>query len=111
DRVRSAALLATGAKIGEESAWHDRAATVRASGTPSMVTGSAQRWFGPGFMEREPEVAAELLHSLQDADAEGYAQVCEALATFDVRERLGEISAPVLAIAGAEDGPTPPASL
>ncbi|RLV57431.1 4-carboxymuconolactone decarboxylase [Aeromicrobium phragmitis] len=111
DRVRSAALLATGAKIGEESAWRERAATVRDSGTPSMVTGSAQRWFGPDFMEREPEVATELLHSLQDADAEGYAQVCEALATFDVRERLGEISAPVLAIAGAEDGPTPPASL
>ncbi|MFD1858389.1 4-carboxymuconolactone decarboxylase [Aeromicrobium camelliae] len=111
DRVRSAALLATGAKIGEESGWRERAATVRASGTPSMVTGSAQRWFGPGFMEREPEVATELLHSLQDADAEGYAQVCEALATFDVRERLGQIGAPVLAIAGAEDGPTPPASL
>lgn len=111
DRVRAAALLATGARIGEESGWRERAATVRASGTPAMVTGSAQRWFGPGFMEREPEVATELLHSLQDADAEGYAQVCEALATYDLRDRLGEISAPVLAIAGAEDGPTPPASL
>ena len=101
ERVRSAALIATGAKIGEESGWRERAATVRASGTPSMVTGSAQRWFAPGFMEREPRVATELLHSLQDAAAEGYAQVCEALATFDVRDRLAQISVPVLAIAGA----------
>nr|WP_293785108.1 4-carboxymuconolactone decarboxylase [uncultured Aeromicrobium sp.] len=111
ERVRSAALIATGAKIGEESGWRERAATVRASGTPSMVTGSAQRWFAPGFMEREPRVATELLHSLQDAAAEGYAQVCEALATFDVRDRLAQISVPVLAIAGAEDVATPPASL
>jgi 3-oxoadipate enol-lactonase/4-carboxymuconolactone decarboxylase len=33
---------------------------------------------------------------------------CEALAAFDVRGRLGEISVPVLAIAGAHDAPTPP---
>jgi len=111
ERVSAAALLATGATIGEPGGWHDRAATVRASGTPAMVTGSAERWFAPGFMDREPAVAAELLHSLQDADAEGYALVCEALASFDVRDRLGEIEAPVLAVAGAEDVPTPPQSL
>ena len=44
-----------------------------------------------------------LLHALQDADDEGYVRVCEALAGFDVRDRLGEIGAPVLAVAGADD--------
>ncbi len=34
-------------------------------------------------------------------------QVCEALAGFDVRERLAEITAPVLAIAGAHDQVAP----
>jgi 3-oxoadipate enol-lactonase/4-carboxymuconolactone decarboxylase len=33
------------------------------------------------------------------------------LATFDVRDRLGEITAPVLAVAGAEDQPAPPEGL
>ena len=28
---------------------------VSVSGTPVMVTGSAERWFGPGFLDREPE--------------------------------------------------------
>ncbi|MGH1564504.1 4-carboxymuconolactone decarboxylase [Mumia sp. DW29H23] len=111
DAVTSAVLLCTGAKIGEPEMWHDRAATVRTSGTPVMVTASAQRWFAPGFLEREPSVGAALLHVLQSADAEGYAQVCEALAAFDVRDRLGEITAPVLAIAGAHDVATPPANL
>ncbi|MFL1430735.1 MULTISPECIES: 4-carboxymuconolactone decarboxylase [unclassified Nocardiopsis] len=111
EAVRSAALLCTGARIGEPDGWRERAATVRASGTPAVVEVSARRWFAPGFVEREPATAAALLHVLQDADAEGYALACEALAGFDVRDRLGEVTAPVLAVAGAEDGPTPPASL
>ncbi|MDT0328457.1 bifunctional 3-oxoadipate enol-lactonase/4-carboxymuconolactone decarboxylase PcaDC [Nocardiopsis lambiniae] len=108
EAVRTAALLCTGARIGTPDAWRERAATVRASGTPSMIEGSAKRWFAPGFPEREPSTVAALLHALQDTDAEGYALACEALADFDVRDRLDGITAPVLAIAGAEDVPTPP---
>ena len=110
-RVSSAVLVCTGAAIGTPDGWVERAATVRASGTPVVITGSAQRWFAAGFLDREPEVGAGLLQVLQHADAEGYAQVCEALAGFDVRDRLAEISTPVLAVAGAEDVATPPESL
>lgn len=111
DRVPAAVLLCTGARIGDEGAWADRAAAVRASGTTSLVSISAERWFGPGFLELEPTRGAGLLHALRDADDEGYAIVCGALASFDVRDRLGEISAPVLAVAGSHDVVTPPASL
>jgi len=108
DRLTGLAAICTAARFGEPQGWHDRAATVRASGTPVMVEPSAKRWFAPGFIDREPEAAAALLHSLQDADAESYALVCEALAGFDVRARLGEISADVLIVGGAEDVATPP---
>jgi len=111
EQVTGAVLLCTGAKIGEAAGWHDRAATVRASGTAAVLEGSAQRWFAPGFLQREPAVASALLHALRDADAEGYALTCEALAAFDVRGRLGEIGPPVLAVAGAHDVATPPANL
>ena len=111
DRVRSAALICTGAKIGEAASWSDRAAQVRASGTSVLLTSSAERWFAADFLAREPAVGSALLHALGDADDEGYAQVCEALAGFDVRDRLGEVGAPVLAVAGAEDVATPPADL
>lgn len=101
-------VICSAAKIGEPQAWLDRAETVRASGTPTMVTGSAQRWFAPGFIEKNAEATTRLLHTLQDADRFAYAHCCEALAGFDVREQLGEISTPVLAIAGGQDEVCPP---
>lgn len=107
DRVGSAVLLCTGARIGEPDGWHERAELVRRAGTPAVVEASAQRWFAPGFLEREPALGATLLHALQDADRHGYAACCEALAGFDVRDRLGEVTAPVLAVAGTDDQPTP----
>ncbi len=111
ERVPAAVLLCTGAKIGEPTMWTDRVAQVRASGTSVMVAGSAERWFGPGFLERSAEAGSRLLHALQDTDDRGYTQVCEALADFDVRDRLSQIEAPVLAVAGCADAATPPANL
>lgn len=111
ERLRRVALLCTGAKIGESQDWLDRAAKVRASGTPVMVESSAKRWFSPGFLEREPAVGAALLQALQSADSESYARVCEALAGFDVRDRLTEVKSAVLAIAGTDDVAAPSAKL
>ena len=108
DRIVAAVLLCTGAKIGTAEGWRERAARVRASGTTVVVNQSVERWFAAGFLEREPQVGGRLLESLRAADAEAYALACEALADFDVRSRLGEITVPVLAVAGAEDISTPP---
>ncbi|MEV6636184.1 4-carboxymuconolactone decarboxylase [Actinoplanes sp. NPDC051470] len=110
-QVSAAALLCTGARIGTPSSWRERAGLVRASGTAVMIDGSAKRWFAPGFLSREPGVGSALLHALRDTDREGYALACLALATHDVGSRLASITTPVLAIAGADDEPTPPSSL
>jgi 3-oxoadipate enol-lactonase/4-carboxymuconolactone decarboxylase len=111
ERVISAILLCTGAAIGTPDDWRERAATVRAHGIQSMLVGSAKRWFAPGFTEREPGISAALLDALRHTDPESYAQTCEALAAFDVTDRLSEIITPVLAVAGSDDLPTPPESL
>jgi 3-oxoadipate enol-lactonase/4-carboxymuconolactone decarboxylase len=106
-RVSAAVLLCTGARIGEPALWAGRVGQVSMSGTPVMVSGSAERWFAPGFLERHPERGSAMLHALQDTDDRGYIQVCEALAEFDVRDQLGKIEAPVLAVAGSADAVTP----
>ena len=106
------ALICTGARIGDVGSWADRIGRVTTSGTAVLVSRAAERWFAHGFFEREPDRGASaLLHALHDADDTGYVQVCEALAHFDVRDRLAEISQPVLAIAGKQDPVTPPALL
>lgn len=105
--VSAAAIVASGAQLGDPQAWHERAAQVRAQSTSSLIIGSAQRWFAPGSIERQPELSGRLLHVLQDADDEGYARCCEALAAYDVRARLGEIEAPVRAVWGRFDQVAP----
>ncbi len=111
DRVRSATLVCTGARIGDAAMWHERAAAVRAHGTGALLDMARARWFGPGFTQHEPAVADALLDDLRHTDPTSYAAACEALARFDVRDRLAEITAPVLAIAGEVDRVTPTASL
>jgi 3-oxoadipate enol-lactonase / 4-carboxymuconolactone decarboxylase len=108
ERVTGAALICTGARIGDVDTWADRIGRVTTSGTAVLVSVTAERWFTHGFFEREPDRGAALLHALHVADDRGYVQVCEALAHFDVRDRLAEIGQPVLAIAGQEDKVTPP---
>jgi len=110
-RVASATLLCTGARIGTSDGWRERAAAVRSAGIEAVLAGAAQRWFSDGFLERQPHVSAALLRALRDTDTTSYAQVCDALAAFDVTDRLHQIEAPVLAVAGGEDLPTPPECL
>lgn len=84
-RVATAALLGTAAKVGDEAMWSDRIEHVSLAGTAALAA--------------------------QETVDQGYLQVCGALATFDVRDRLGEIKVPVLAVAGAQDVTTPPGAL
>lgn len=95
--------IASAAKVGEPTMWADRATLVRRAGTPVMVGPSAERWFARGFVEREPSVANRLLLSLSDTDQESYALACEALARFDLRDRLDQVSARLVVAPGEDD--------
>jgi 3-oxoadipate enol-lactonase len=103
ERITSLALCCTSARFGDPDGWHERAAKVRAGGLEPLADTLVGRWFTPGFAGRR---AARAM--LTGIDPEGYAACCDALAAFDVRDRLGEVSAPTLVIAGAEDVATPP---
>ncbi|MGI5157696.1 3-oxoadipate enol-lactonase [Microbispora sp. CA-102843] len=104
DRVASLVLCCTSARFGTAESWRERAALVRAEGTEPLTEATSRRWFTAGFPD-----AGRYLDMLRGADPEGYAACCEALAVFDVRDRLGDVRAPALVIAGAEDPATPPA--
>jgi len=97
------AIVCSGAKIGTRESWAERASHVRTQSTSSLVVPSAQRWFAPESMGKRQYITGRLLHTLADADDENYALVAEALGEYDVRDRLGEIEVPVLAIYGEYD--------
>lgn len=111
DRVLGAVLCCTGARIGDARTWDERVAQVRAGGTGSLEAATPARWFAPGAQERDPVATAALLDALRRTDDDGYVAVCGLLRSFDVRARLGEITAPVVAVAGAHDRVCPPSSL
>jgi 3-oxoadipate enol-lactonase/4-carboxymuconolactone decarboxylase len=89
--------------------WHARAATVRAHGTGVIAGAAPERWFTPAFIARAPALVASVVEMLKLCDPEGYAGCCEAIASWDERERLGLVSSPTLVVAGNDDPVTPPA--
>ena len=103
DRVDRLALMCTSAYLPPESGWRDRAAAVRADGTASLADGAIGRWFTPGFTDTKPYT--DMLAATPD---EGYAACCEAIATMDLRSRIGAITAATMVIAGKADPATPP---
>ena len=106
EHIAWAVLCCTGPRIGEPAGWRDRAAAVRSAGTAVLLDSAPERWFAPGFSDRDPQTAAALLDNLAACQDESYAAACEALAEFDVRNQLPEIAAPLLAVAGAQDAST-----
>jgi 3-oxoadipate enol-lactonase len=109
DRITGLALCCTSAHLPPAQMWRERAATVRADGTgviaARMVSG---RWFTQAFAAAEPDAVAAFTAGLAATQPDGYAGCCEAIAAMDLRPLLGQIAAPTLVIAGAEDPATPP---
>ena len=108
ERVDRLALLCTSAKLGPPEMWATRAETVRAQGTEAIADVIVGRWFTPGFAERLPEAILWARRLLTGISAEGYAGCCAAVQHMDLIPVLGDIAAPTLVIAGAEDPATPP---
>lgn len=102
-RVTTLAMVCSLPKIGVTETWLQRAADVRAMGTPFLVSGTASRWFAPGFLERESDISARVLHGLLDIDDESYALCVDALREIDLRDRVPELAMPFSLIVGDND--------
>ncbi|MFC6236061.1 alpha/beta hydrolase, partial [Leucobacter soli] len=83
--------------------WQARAQLVREQSPASLVAASSKVWFAPEAFTEEPVMVGRILRVLQETSAEGYARCAEALASYDVREQLGEIEVPLLALWGEHD--------
>ena len=102
ERVERLVLCCTAARF--DSDFYDaRAHKVRSEGVGSIADVVLERWFTPEFRAARPETVEWAGDMLRGTPTEGYAGCCEVLRDADMRSRLGEIRAPTLVIAGAED--------
>ncbi|NGO70981.1 3-oxoadipate enol-lactonase [Streptomyces boncukensis] len=106
DRVASLALVCASARFGDPETWRERAARVRAEGVEWLAGTAAARWFTPGHQETEATRA--LIADQRAAAPAGYAACCDALADYDLTDRLSAITARTLVVAGRQDLATPP---
>lgn len=106
DLVRALVLSNTAAKIGTPQMWAERIATVEAEGIGALADAVMARWFAPPF--RASAEAAAWRHMLTRTPAAGYAGCSAAIAGADFMATTARLTLPVLAIAGSEDGSTPP---
>lgn len=108
DRVERLALLCTSAYMGPTNGYRERAGVVRREGLAEVAEAVVARWFTPRFVAESPDVVGRFRAMLVGVPREGYAGCCEAIASMDLRDRLGGITADTLVIAAEHDAATPP---
>jgi pimeloyl-ACP methyl ester carboxylesterase len=90
-------------------AVRERVAKVRAEGLDAIVDTVVKGGVSPHTLAHKPEVVAFVRELLTRQPTEGYARSCEAMASA-VAADIGAIKAPVLLLAGRDDGVSPVAN-
>jgi len=106
--VKGMVLSNTGHKIGTRDSWQARMSAVEAGGIESILEPVMERWFTPAYRAPENVAYQGYCNMLRRQPALGYIGTCAAIRDADFTQLAGRIAVPVLCIAGARDGSTPP---
>lgn len=106
DLIRGMVLSNTAAKIGTPAMWQERIDAVETGGVEALADTVMERWFSRKF-RATPELA-EWRNMLTDTPTAGYAGCSAAISGTDFFTTTAALRLPTLAIAGSEDGSTPP---
>lgn len=106
DQVRAMVLSNTATKIGTSAMWQDRINAVRDGGIEALADPILDRWFSREF--RATSEFAGWRNMLIRQPAEGYVGCSAAIQGTDFYTPTASLTLPTLAIAGSEDGSTPP---
>lgn len=109
ERLNKLVLCNTAPKIGNADGWNARIKAVRKGGTKSVSDAVVERWFTPEFRAKNPDVVANTKAMIEGTSTDGYTGSCAAVRDFDFWNKVGEIKAPTLVIAGTHDAAVPPA--
>ncbi len=106
DQVRAMVISNTGAKIGTTDMWQDRIAAVETGGIEALADPIMEKWFSSSFRQTHEAVAWRNMLTRQPTA--GYIGCSSAISGTDFYATTAGLTLPTLAIAGSEDGSTPP---
>ena len=106
DQVRAMVLSNTAMKIGTPEMWQERIDAVRTGGIKALEAAILERWFSKAF-RASPELSLWREMLVRQPD-EGYIGCSAAISGTDFYTTTASLTLPTLAIAGSEDGSTPP---
>lgn len=106
DLMRAMVLSNTAAKIGNRDMWQERIKAVEAGGIEALADSIMERWFSTPFRQTPAFLAWRNMLTRQPQD--GYVGCSAAIAGTDLMTPTSGLRLPTLAIAGSEDGSTPP---
>ncbi len=106
DQIRAMVLSNTAMKIGTSETWQDRIAQVQAGGIEALADSILERWFSSRF--RATSELAAWRNMLTRQPHAGYIGCSSAISGTDFYTTTASLTLPTLAIAGSEDGSTPP---
>jgi 3-oxoadipate enol-lactonase len=109
DRVDRLVVISASARFPDPRPWIDRARHVLDGGTSAVAEGVVARWTTPAWQASNEQDVADMRAMFDRADPAGYAWCCLALASMDLRPRLGDIRAAALVLCGRADQSIPPA--
>jgi len=106
DLVRAMALSNTAARIGNRQIWEDRISKVKSSGMKALTEETMKRWFSNKFLQSNELTIWK--NRFERQPAEGYTGCSHAISGTDFYTPTSGLRLPTIAIAGSEDGSTPP---
>lgn len=106
DLIRAMVISNTAAKIGTVEMWQARLETLASGGIEALADAVMERWFSKAF-RATPELIA-WRNLLVRMPADGYGGCSAAISGTDLYTPTSGLRLPLLAIAGSEDGSTPP---
>jgi len=101
-RVTRLVVVASNAALPPPQSWLARAQAVEAGGMEAIAASLPERWL-PAARAQDPDLGARILAMARRVEPRAYAACCRAIASCDLTDRLGQITAETLVVGGSED--------
>jgi pimeloyl-ACP methyl ester carboxylesterase len=112
EQVSALVLAHTSARTDESvrEVWSRRLALFEEQGLEAQVASTLERWFTRSFAAASPMTMRWLAQQIRATSPAGYRAAVRAIQGLDFLDRLKEVTAPALVVAGAADSAVPPAA-